>query len=228
MKPCPEYVDQLPSPEKQGRIYPRAYTVYRNAADALLPKLYYKISANWIPSLTSVGYRAIKNDLADLESEQHWRRLLHTAAIDLALFYRRFAFGIEGAHGESVNVKTQRLCNTISGGAFTAQDCNDVMIGRPEPKRTRSIAGTLSLNPLIGNPETAETLFTPGTQLVYRYTARDAGHQHEMSIPLYFTRLTAPLKLLFGIQPRWQWDTTLGRTFTITLFTGVRPRVTSY
>jgi hypothetical protein len=134
---------------------------------------------------------------------------------------------MEGGYGETVKIQTQNLCNTITSGTISAQQCDPVMVGTPQPRKTWLASSALALNPLPLFSNSA--LFSPGTQLNFSYEALKGGggHKSQLAIPFYLAPSSSALSFVFGIQPTWDWNTDpkIGNKFSVSLFVGARPEV---
>jgi hypothetical protein len=56
-----------------------------------------------------------------------------------------------GRYGKTVEIQQQNVCKTQTNGAYTAQQCENAMIGRPEPVNTASATAALSYT-LLASP----------------------------------------------------------------------------
>jgi hypothetical protein len=190
-------------------------------------KFQWKAWGNWAPSLTSINYRAVNAGVPDLATKLQWTQLLNTGLGDLAVYYGPLAFGVEGGYGQTVQVKTQNVCNNTISGTFTAQQCDTAMVGKPNPKNSWMSSATFDLNPLPGFGK--EAVVNPGVQIVFSYVVpTSGGHSSEIAAPFYLAPTKAPIKFVFGIQPTWDWNTDpkIGNKFSISLFFGARPEIT--
>jgi len=210
--------------EEQRRNYPELYAARVLGQPS---PLQWKLWAGWAPVLNSIDYRSINAGTPDLATKLQWTHLLNTAVGDLALYYGPLAFGVETGYGQTVQVKTQNVCNNTTSGTHTAQLCEMAMVGQPTPKNAWTTTGTLDVHPL---PVLGKSgLFHPGAQVIYTYVARvSGGHSAELGVPFYLAPSTSPMKFVFGLQPSWDWDTDprVGKKFAIALFVGARPEVT--
>jgi hypothetical protein len=221
---CPDSGAVDISVEDLGRIYSNIYA--RIVRPTALPALYYKISFNYSPSLVSTDYRAVTNGVANLATNSHWSSLLNAFAVDGSLYYKAWSFGLEAAYGKTVNIVEQNVCNTTTSGTFTAQQCKNAMIGKPNPANTASATGAISFTP--ASNAAATRLFRPGLELVAYFEHPDSGgHKTQLSLPLYMAPISAPLKFVIGLQPMWTWTTEPKQTndFSVFLFVGARPSV---
>ncbi len=219
---CPASGKPQSSIEEQKKIYPNAY---KQDVKKELSPFYFTVAGNWIPSVTSVEYRAVTAGVADLATKHEFHRLLEGGSFDFATYYERLSWGADVAYGEAVKVKLQHVCQTTTSGTYTAQDCSDVMVGAPNPKRTKSITSAIAVNPLV--PLSFPLLFRPGTQVTYHFEQRSDGHSTTLKWPIYFAGLSSPMKLVFGFEPTWNWDTDpkSRKKFSVSLFAGARPGV---
>ena len=212
------------SPEDQRKSYPE---LYRRILSGEPGKFQWKAWGSWAPTLTSVNYRAVNNGVPDLATKHEWTQLLNSGLGDVALYYGKLAFGVEGGFGQTVQVSTENVCNTTTSGSYTAQQCDMAMIGKPVPKNAWMSSASLQLNPLpaLGKG----SLLSPGFQAVFSYVApTGGGHSSELALPFYLAPTVAPMKFVVGIQPTWDWNTNpkIGNKFTIALFVGARPEIT--
>ncbi len=212
------------SVEEQQRNYPALYSQLVRGQPS---PFQWKAWGSWAPTLTSVDYRAVQAGVPDLADKHQWTHILNTVLGDIALYHGKFAFGVEGGFGQTVQVNTQNVCNNTTSGAFTAQQCDMAMVGQPNPKNAWMGSSTLELNPLPVLGKGA--LINPGVQVVYSYVApTSGGHSSELAMPFYLAPSVAPMKFVFGIQPTWDWNTNpkVGNKFFIALFVGARPEIT--
>ena len=212
------------SVEEQRKNYPALYSEMVLGQPS---PFQWKAWGSWAPTLTSVDYRAVLAGVPDLADKHQWTHLLNTVLGDVALYYGKLSFGVEGGFGQTVQVKTQNVCNTTTSGTYTAQQCDMAMIGQPNPKNSWMGSGTLELNPLpvLGKG----SLLSPGIQAVYSYVAPSSGgHSSELAVPFYLAPNVAPMKFVFGIEPIWDWNTDpkVGKKFSVALFVGARPEIT--
>lgn len=211
------------SVEEQRRNYPELYS--RMVLGQPSP-FQWKAWASWGPTLTSVDYRSVQSGVADLATKLQWTRLLNSALGDVALYYGKFALGVEGGYGQTVAVRTQNVCSTTPSGAYAAQQCDVAMIGQPSPTDAWLGSATLDVYPLPGAGDV--TFFNPGAQIVFSYVApTTGGHASEIAVPFYLAPSAAPMKLVFGLQPTWDWNTNpkVGNRFSVALFVGARPTI---
>jgi len=222
---CPDSGAPDISVEDLGRIYTALYA--RVVQPTSLPALYYKLSLNWSPSLVSTDYRSVTNSVPNLATTEHWSSLLNALALDGSLYYKAWSFGLEGAYGKTVDIKQQNVCKTQTNGAYTAQQCENAMIGRPEPINTASATAALSFTPTASSAVTR--LFRPGVELLgyFEHPSEGGGHKAELSLPLYLAPIASPLKAVIGIQPMWTWNNEPNQKndFSVFLFVGARPSV---
>jgi len=212
------------SVEEQRKNYPALYSEMVLGQPS---PFQWKAWGSWAPTLTSVDYRAVQAGVPDLADKHQWTHLLNTVLGDIALYRGRLAFGVEGGFGQTVQVKTQNVCNTTTSGTYTAQQCDMAMIGQPNPKNAWMGSSTLELNPLpvLGKG----SLLSPGIQAVYSYVApTSGGHSSELAVPFYLAPNVAPMKFVFGVEPIWDWNTDpkVGNKFSVALFIGARPEIT--
>jgi hypothetical protein len=164
--------------------------------------------------------------LSTLANKHQWTHLLNTAVGDVALYYNQVAFGLEGGFGQAVQINTQSVCKNTTAGAYSSQDCEMAMIGKPNPSKAGIASGAFQVYPI---PLLAKgTLFRPGIQVNYSYVAPlTGGHSSQLAIPFYLAPSVSPMKFVFGIQPTWDWNTNVkvGNKFTIALFVGARPEI---
>lgn len=212
------------SVEEQSRNYPELYSEMVLGQPS---PFQWKAWGSWAPTLTSVDYRAVQAGVPDLATKLQWTRLLNTVLGDVALYYGKLAFGVEGGYGQTVQIKTQNVCNNTTSGAYTAQQCDMAMLGQPNPNNAWMGSGTLELNPLPVLGKGA--LLNPGVQVVFSYVApTSGGHSSELAVPFYLAPSAAPMKFVFGVQPTWDWNTDpkVGNRFSVALFVGARPEIT--
>jgi hypothetical protein len=220
---CPSGAGVIKSPEDRKKDYP---DLYRYILSGEPSKFQWKAWGSWAPTVTSVDYRAVKNGVPDLATKLQWTQLLSTGLGDIALYYGALAFGIEGGFGQTVKVNLQNVCNTITSGTHTSQDCDMAMIGKPSPKNSWTGSSALQFYPLRGLGQGG--LINPGFQANFSYTApTNGGHSSELSLPFYLAPSVSPIKFVFGVQPTWDWDTNpkVGNKFTIAIFVGARPEI---
>jgi hypothetical protein len=223
-KLCPASGGTIKSPEDQRKTYP---DLYRYILSGEPEKFQWKAWGSWAPTVTSVDYRAVIGGIPDLADKLQWTHLLNTGLGDIALYYGKAAFGIEGGFGQTVKVTTQNVCNTTTSGTYTSQSCDMAMIGKPNPKNAWMASSALQFYPIpvLGNG----TLFNPGLQVNSSYVApTTGGHSSELAFPFYVAPSASPIKFVVGIQPTWDWNTDpkIGNKFTISLFVGARPEIT--
>jgi hypothetical protein len=219
---CPASGKPQKSVEDQHKVYPALYNIVTGQPSAFQ----WKVSGSWAPTMTSVAYRSVNNGVPDLADPQQWTHLLNTGVIDLALYRGRIAFGVEGGFGKTVNIKTQNICNTLTSGTFTAQQCDTAMVGRPNPSNSWTSSSALAVNPLP--LFSSGTLFNPGAEVTFSYEVpTKGGHKSELAIPFYLAPSSSPMAFVFGIQPTWDWNTDpkVGNKFYVSLFVGARPEV---
>jgi hypothetical protein len=208
-----------------GNIYTALYA--RIVEPTFLPALYFKASLNWSPNLVSTDYRSVTNGVPNLATSEHWSSLLNAVAADGSLYYKAWSFGAEAAYGKTVDIKQQNVCKTQTNGAYTAQSCENAMIGRPEPVNTAS--GTAALSYAPAGTSSIARLFRPGIELLgyFEHPSGAGGHKTELSLPLYLTPIATPLKAVIGLQPMWTWNSETGQKndFSVLLFVGARPSV---
>jgi len=212
------------SVEEQRRNYP---VLYSQIVFGQPSPFQWKAWGSWAPTLNSVDYRAVQGGVPDLADKHQWIHLLNTVLGDVALYHGKFAFGVEGGFGQTVQVKTQNVCNNTTSGTYTAQLCDMAMVGQPNPKNAWTGSSTLELYPLpvLGKG----SLVSPGIQVVYSYVApTSGGHSSELAVPFYLAPSISPMKFVFGIQPIWDWNTDpkVGNKFSVALFVGARPEIT--
>jgi hypothetical protein len=223
-KLCPASGGTIKSPEDQRKTYP---DLYRYILSGEPGKFQWKVWGSWAPTLSSVDYRAVTNGVTDLADKRQWTQLLNTGVGDVALYYGSLAFGFEGGFGQTLQVSTQNVCNTTTSGTYTSQSCDMAMIGKPNPTNAWMGSSALQLYPIpfLGKG----TLFKPGFQVNFSYVApTTGGHSAELAMPFYLAPSASPAKLVFGIQPTWDWNTNpkIGNQFMIALFFGARPEIT--
>jgi hypothetical protein len=212
------------SVEEQRRNYP---ALYNEIVLGQPSPFQWKAWGSWAPTLSSVDYRAVQAGVPNLSTKLQWTHLLNTVLGDVALYHGRLSFGVEGGFGQTVQVKTQNVCNNTTSGTYTAQQCDMAMIGEPNPKNAWMGSSTLDLNPLPVLGKGA--LLSPGVQVVYSYVApTSGGHSSELAVPFYLAPSAVPMKFVFGVQPTWDWNTNpmVGNKFSVALFVGVRPEIT--
>jgi hypothetical protein len=220
---CPDAAKIILSVEDQRKVYPELYSSIVLGQPG---KFQWKAWASWAPNLTSVNYRAVNNGVPDLADKLQWTRLLNTGVGDLAFYYGRFALGVEGGFGQTVQIATQNVCNNITSGTLTSQKCDIAMIGQPKPSNSWLSSSTLEIYPIPGLSKGA--LLRPGAQVVFSYVApRAGGHSSELAVPFYFAPSVSPMKFVFGIQPTWDWnkDPKIGNKFSVSVFIGARPSI---
>jgi hypothetical protein len=213
----------LKSPEDERVPYPNAYL--RIVGPHPLPTFYFKISASYAPTLVSTDYRSVTNGTPDLADSQHWQRLLNSGVVDLSLYYAAWSAGVEAGYGQTVTITQSNVCNTTTIGSYSSQQCKTAMIGEPTPQSTYSATVTVQNSTLLSG--LAAGAFRPGFQLTAHYERPTNGSSHltTLSLPLYTASPSSPLKLVFGIEPEWIWNTNpkVGNSFGVTLFVGTRP-----
>jgi hypothetical protein len=187
-------------------------------------KLQAKLWASWAPTLNSTSYRPVTNGVADLSSTQNWTKLLNSGVGDIALYYGPLAFGVEGGYGQTVQIKTQNICNNTTSGTYVAQQCDIAMVGIPKPSNSWLFSSVLQVTPLplLGKGAT----IVPGAQVMYSYTApQSGGHSSELAVAIYLAPSLNPMSFVLGIQPTWDWNTDpkVGNKFLVSLFVGARP-----
>lgn len=221
-KLCPGSGGTIHSPEDIKKKYPALYTLIAP------PKPFqWKVWGSWAPTVTSVDYRASSNGVTDLADKHQWTQLLNSGLGDIALYEGRFALGLEGGFGQTVQVTTQNVCNTMTSGTYTSQSCDMAMIGKPNPTNAWMASSALQVYPIpvLGK----NTQFNPGLQVNLSYVApTTGGHSSELSIPFYLAPSAKPMTFVVGIQPTWDWNTNpkIGNKFTVALFVGARPEIT--
>jgi hypothetical protein len=219
---CPGHLAK--SVEDQRKNYPALYSAMVLGQPS---PFQWKAWGSWAPTLSSVDYRAVQAGVPNLATKLQWTHLLNTALGDFALYYGKLSFGLEGGFGQTVQVKTQNVCNNTTSGTYTAQLCDMAMLGQPDPKNAWVGSSTFELNPLPVLGKGA--LLSPGVQVVFSYLAFTAGgHSSELAMPFYLAPSLAPMKFVFGIQPTWDWNTDpmVGNKFSVALFVGARPEIT--
>jgi hypothetical protein len=214
--------DSYKSAELEHDAYPGLDTYTKEVPG----KLQWKLWGSWAPTLTSVAYRPVTAGVADLSDKQNWTKLLNTGVGDFALYYGSLAFGVEGGYGQTVQIKTQNVCNNTTSGTYTAQQCDMAMLGKPNPTNAWMASTTLQLTPLplLGKGAVIST----GAQVVYSYLApASGGHSSELALPFYLAPSASPMSFVVGIQPTWDWNTDpkVGNKFSISVFAGARPPV---
>lgn len=186
----------------------------------------WKAWASWAPTVSSSEYRPLVNGVYDLSNKQYWTKLLNAGVGDIALYYKRYALGLEGGYGQTVKIIPQNVCNNTTNGTYTAQQCDMAMLGEPKPVSAWLISAALQVTPIpiFGNG----VPLSPGLEATFSYTApRSGGHSSELAFPIFLAPSTSPLSFVFGLQPTWDWNTDpkVGNKFYISLFVGARPPV---
>jgi hypothetical protein len=209
------------SVEDERKQYPDLYQVISEPS-----KFQWKLTGAWSPTLTSVAYRPVTNGVADLSSKQNWTQLLSSGVGDIALYYGSLAFGGEAGYGQTVQIKTQNVCNNTTSGTYTAQSCDIAMLGKPDPMNSKLASATLQISPLpILGKTSALSL---GAQAIFSYAAPDpGGHSSELAVPFYIAPKASQMSFVVGIQPTWDRNTdpTIGNKFSISVFVGARPQL---
>lgn len=218
---CPAKVAK--SVEEQRRNYPELYS--RMVLGQPSP-FQWKAGVNWAPTLLSVDYRSVSSGVPDLATKRQWTRLLNSAVGDMSLYYGRFALGVEAGYGQTAEVATQTVCNTTVSGTYTAQQCDIAMVGAPVPTDAWLGSATVDVYPIpaVGTG----SIFNPGAQIVFSYVApTSGGHSSEVAVPFYLAPSAAPMKVVFGLQPTWDWNTNpkIGNRFSVAVFVGARPAI---
>jgi hypothetical protein len=56
------------------------------------------------------------------------------------------------------------------------------------------------------------------------------GHSSELAAPLYVSPSVSRMSFVVGVQPTWDWNTdpTVGNKFSVLVFVGARPSITTY
>jgi hypothetical protein len=219
---CPGSGKPIKTAYDQSTVYAAAYA---SLMQAPLPTFYYKVSLNYTPTLVSTDYRAVVGGVPDLADSHHWQRFLSAGALDLSFYDAAWSGGLELGYGDTVTITQSNVCNTTTSGSYSSQTCKMAMIGEPAPVETFSATMTIQNSTLL-SPLTSGG-FRPGFQLVAHYERPTDGSSHlaYVSVPIYAASPSSPLKLVFGIEPMWMWNTNpkVGNSFNVTLFVGARP-----
>jgi hypothetical protein len=218
---CPNSGKPQKSWADQERAYPGldSYTKYIPSA------FQWKVWGSWTPVLTSTAYRPVTNGVADLSKKDNWTKLLNTGVGDLALYYGgKWAFGVEGGYGQTVQITQQNICNTTTSGTYTAQQCGMAMVGIPNPQNSWLASTTLQATslPIFGKASG----LTSGAQVLFSYAApTSGGHSSEFGLPFYFSPSATQMSFVIGVQPTWDWNTNpkVGNKFFVSVFVGARP-----
>jgi hypothetical protein len=220
---CPDSGKPQKSVEDEHNTYPGLDTYTRDAPS----KFEWKFWGSYEPILTSTAYRPVTNGVADLSSKQNWTKLLNTGVGDFAFYYGSLALGLEGGYGQTVQIKTQNVCNNTVSGTFTAQQCSMAMIGKPVPTNAWISSTTVQVSPLpIFGKGSA---LSSGAQVLFSYVApTSGGHSSELAAPLYLSPSATRMSFVVGIQPTWDWNTDpkVGNKFSVLVFVGARPTIT--
>lgn len=186
----------------------------------------WKAWGSWVPVVTSTAYFPITDGIANLSNKENWTGLLNTGVGDLALYYGRLAFGVEGGFGQTVQITPQNVCATITSGTTTAQQCSMAMVGIPKPINSWISSSTLQVAPLPIFGKGAA--LSSGAQVLFSYTApTSVGHSSELGVPFYISPSATQMSFVVGIQPTWDWNTNpkIGNTFSVYVFVGARPPI---
>ena len=216
---CPDSGKKQKSLTDQEKAYPKIAVAVEAPS-----KFQWKTWASWAPTLNSTPYRPVTDGVADLANKQNWTKLLNSGVGDVALYYGSLALGVEAGYGQTVQIKTQNVCNNTTSGTYVAQQCDMAMLGVPKPSNSWLLSGVLQVTPLplLGKGAT----IVPGAQVQYSYTAPESGgHYSELAVPIYLAPSLNPMSFVFGVQPTWDWNTDpkVGNKFFVTLFVGARP-----
>jgi len=184
----------------------------------------WKTWASWAPVLVSTPYRPVVGGVAQLSSKQNWSQLLNTGLGEIALYSGRYALGMEGGYGETVQIKQQNVCLNTTSGSYLAQDCSNAMVGKPNPKNSWLTSATLQAVslPVFGKGGS----LAAGAQVQFTYTAPTTGsHSSEIGVPFFISPKSDRYSFVVGFQPTWDRNTdpTIGNKFSITVFAGARP-----
>jgi hypothetical protein len=220
---CPDSGKKIKDLSDQQKAYPDLRTMVPVVPPS---KFQAKLWASWSPTLNSASYRPVTNGVADLSSKQNWTKLLNAGLGDIVLYYGPVAFGVEGGYGQTVQIKTQNVCNNTTSGTYIAQQCDTAMVGMPQPSNSWLLSSVLQVTPLpvLGKGAT----IVPGAQVQYSYSApTTGGHSSELALPIYLAPALSPMSFVFGVQPTWDWNTDpkIGNRFFVSLFVGARPSV---
>jgi hypothetical protein len=223
---CLDSGSVIPSVEDLRTVYPALYAQLVQAAE--LPALYYKLSFNWAPTLVSTDYRSVSNGTPNLATAEHWSSVLNTFALDGAIYYKAWSFGVEAGYGRTVNITQQNICHNQTNGSFTAQQCKNAMIGEPDPVDTASATAAASFTP--GTHSALSALVRPGVEVVAHYehpSGSNGGNKSQLYVPIYIAPISSPLKFVIGLQPTWTWNSEpmQKNDFSVYLFVGARPSV---
>jgi hypothetical protein len=219
---CADSGKPQPSWSDQRKVYPGLDTYTKK----IPPAFNWKIWANWLPILASTPYYPKTAGVVDLTTKDNWTGLLNTGLGDLALYYKKAAFGLEGGYGQTVNIKTENVCNTITSGTYTAQQCNAAMLGKPAPQNAWQASANLLLSPLpvFGS----SGLLSAGEETLFSYTAPvSGGHSSELAPMFFISPSITQMSFVVGVQPTWNWnsDPKVGNKFSVTVYIGARPGV---
>jgi hypothetical protein len=218
---CPDSGKKIKTLSDQQKAYP---DINKSVTVSAPSEFQAKLWASWAPTLNSASYRPVTNGVADLSNKQNWTKLLNVGLGDIALYYGPVAFGVEGGYGQTVQIKTQNICNNTTSATYIAQQCDTAMVGMPQPSNSWLLSSVLQVTPLpvLGRGAT----IVPAAQVQYSYVAPlSGGHSSELALPIYLAPALSPMSFVFGIQPTWDWSTDpkVGNKFFVSLFVGARP-----
>jgi hypothetical protein len=230
LKNHPDFYQFCPKSAKTQKPWAdqqRAYPGLDSYTKDIPSPLQWKAWGNWTPILTSTAYRPVTKGVADLSKKDNWTKLLNTGVGDLAFYYGgKWALGLEGGYGQTVQITQQNICNTTTSGTYTAQQCSMAMVGIPTPKSSWIASTTLQAGslPVFGKAST----LSGGAQILFSYAApRSGGHTSELAVPFFFSPRTTQMSFVVGIQPVWDWNTDpkVGNKFSVSVFVGARPAI---
>ena len=98
----------IKSPEDQRKSYPE---LYRYILSGEPRKFQWKAWGSWAPTVTSVDYRAVTGEVADLADKHQWTQLLNAGLGDLLhSITASWPLGVEGGFGQTgADHDTKRL-----------------------------------------------------------------------------------------------------------------------
>jgi hypothetical protein len=187
----------------------------------------FKVTANWMPSITSAKYRPVKDGTPDLPDAQKWTGFLNGGSVDATLHYRALIAGLQFAYEDGLDedkLKPQDVCKRLAQDEFYSDDCTKAVIGKPDPFAHPTLTGAISLDPIV--PSLSSGVFRPGAQLVAKWERLDEGKRRfQLSLPIYLARLDAPIGLVVGVKPLYRWDRGAkeAQDFVVSIFVGARP-----
>lgn len=194
------------------------------ASESPLPDLYFDVIASYAPSLVKVDFAPIVAGAPVLSDVTRKNQFLQGATLDIPIYYREVAAGVQLGYTETLDLEPVKVCKTTTQGEFSSQSCKDAVLGEPDPKHSFTLTGTVAYVPTLRRGAAS---LIGGVQVLARAQWIEGGTQkYRLALPLYVTQNQTPIaRLVAGIQPTLDWKG--GEhgppDLSVFLFVGARP-----